>query len=176
MPLAFGVCVALLLITATAFSTWQAMRASEARARTEIALKNSDEARVQAQGVSAYLLQTFRSIDPFLNGRDIRLEEILDRAVARLNSDFSGSLATKAELLHVLGQTYTELGLTTRAFDLLKEARSISQSIHGSDHPDTLHIKHIGSPDGSRRRFHCWRNPSSNPRQDLALMIVSHSP
>jgi serine/threonine protein kinase len=132
--------VALALITGFGVSTWQAVRARRAEAKTEIALKESEQARLQAQAVSKYLVQAFRSPDPNQDGRDIKMADVLDRAVADLDANFAGSPKIKGELLDALGQTYTGLGLTAKALDVLEEARTVNQAALGPDHPDTLGV------------------------------------
>jgi serine/threonine protein kinase len=134
------IAVALALVAGFGVSTWQTVRARRAEAETEIALKDSEEARLQAQAVSKYLVQAFRSPDPNQDGRDIKMADVLDRAVADLDANFAGSPKIKGELLDALGQTYTGLGLTTKALDVLKKARAVDQAVLGPDHPDTLGV------------------------------------
>src|ERR1041384_2556147 len=133
LAFAAGTTILMTLLTGTVVSSWQAMRARQAKRETENALKDSEEARLQAQAVSKYLVQTFQSIDPYRDGRDIRVVDVLDRAAANLDADFAGSPATRGELLDALGQSYCALGLTAKALDVLEKARAVHQSVLGPD-------------------------------------------
>jgi tetratricopeptide (TPR) repeat protein len=140
--LAFAATTAILvtLLAGTVVSSWQAVRARRAKTETENALKDSEEARLQAQAVSKYLVQAFRSPDPNQDGRDIKVADVLDRAAADLDANFAGSPKIKGELLDALGQTYTGLGLTAKALDVLEKARAVNQAVLGPDHPGTLGV------------------------------------
>jgi serine/threonine protein kinase len=150
--LATAAAFALLLVGATAVSTWQAWRATraerlaesrlsetrKAQAATQRALKESEEARAQAEAVSAFLTQAFRSPDPGQEGRQIKVADLLDRAVETLDKSFTGSPATKGALLDALGETYHGLGLYDKAIETHGKARALREATLGPDHPDTL--------------------------------------
>jgi hypothetical protein len=80
-----------------------------AKKETEEALARSEESRRQAQAVSKFLVQSFRSPDPSQDGRQIKVVELLDRAAGNLDVQFAGDPTTKAELLNSLGRTYQPL-------------------------------------------------------------------
>jgi serine/threonine protein kinase/tetratricopeptide (TPR) repeat protein len=143
---------AAVLITATAFSTRQAWRASRAEAvarrrleevqragaAREAALKQSEEARAQSEAVSSFLVEAFRSPDPAQSGREVKVADVLDRASKRLDQQFAGSPATQAALLDALGTTYRGLGLYDKAVSLHTKAAAVREAALGPDHPDTL--------------------------------------
>ena len=83
----------------------------EAQIETENALTQSEEARQEAQAVSNFLVDAFRSPDPTQDGRQVKVADVLDRAAARIQQGFAGSSVTKAALLDALGTTYVGLGL-----------------------------------------------------------------
>src|SRR5262249_1334796 len=76
--------------------------------------------------------------DPSGDGRAIRVVDLLDRATANLEKEFTVSAATKGMLLAALSQTYDGLGLRDNALALLEKARLIRQAALGPDHPDTI--------------------------------------
>ena len=84
---------------------------SAAKKETEEALARSEESRRQAEAVSKFLVDAFRSPDPRLDGRQIKVADLLDRAVAQLDDQFAGDPRIRAELLDAVGQTYFSLGL-----------------------------------------------------------------
>jgi len=132
--------VTISLIVGALVSTWQAVRATRAKQETARALMNSEESRVRAEAVSKYLVRTFQAIDPYRDGRDLKMAVVLDRAVANLDDHFADSPTTMAELLDALGQAYTGLGMTAKGLALLEKAKAIDQVALGDDHPDTLGI------------------------------------
>jgi tetratricopeptide (TPR) repeat protein len=152
---AFGALLAL----GAAVSTYQAVRATAARDRaeraerlaaqrfvavqkandqTQRALADSEEARRQAEAVSRRLVEMFRRTDPLLDGRQVKVVNLLDPAARDLDAEFPGASKIKGELLHTLGGTYSGLGLYDRAAELLARALSVRQAALGPDHPDTL--------------------------------------
>jgi tetratricopeptide (TPR) repeat protein len=112
----------------------------KAQAATRTALAQSEESRNQAEAVSAFLVEAFRSPDPSQSGREVKVVDILDPASARLEREFAGSRATKAALLDDLGITYRTLGLADKAVSLHTQARTIRAAFLGPDHADTLSV------------------------------------
>ena len=90
-----------------------------AKTATDVAFVQSEESRKQAQAVSNFLVEAFRSPDPSRDGREIKVADVLDGASNRLDKEFAGSKATKGALLNELGRTYMGLGLYDRAASLL---------------------------------------------------------
>jgi eukaryotic-like serine/threonine-protein kinase len=110
----------------------------KAQAETKAALAQSEESRKQAEAVSSFLVDAFRSPDPAQTGREVRVADVLDRASSKLDKEFSGSPATKGVLLDALGETYMGLGLYNQAVSLETRARAVREAALGPDHPDTL--------------------------------------
>jgi serine/threonine protein kinase/tetratricopeptide (TPR) repeat protein len=150
--LATAAAFALVLVGATAVSSWEAWRATrsealaearlsetrKAQATTQEALKQSEEARKQAEAVSTFLTEAFRSPDPSQGGRELKVADVLDRAVGTLDKGFTGSPATKGALLDALGRTYVGLGLYEKAIAVHEKGRALREAALGPDHPDTL--------------------------------------
>jgi hypothetical protein len=135
----------LLLIGSATVSTYLAIRANQAlaeakgaKARTDEALKESEESGKQAKAVGEFLVEAFRSPDPTLDGRQVKVADVLDRAGERLDQPFAGSQATRGALLRALGATYAGLGLYDKAVSLHTKARTVREAALGPDHPDTL--------------------------------------
>ncbi len=108
-----------------------------------------DETRAalaQSEAITAFLVEALRSPDPTLDGQDLKVVDVLDRAGQRLESSFGGTQASKAVLLHALGETYYGLGLYDRATQLHAKALAVRQAVLGPDHPDTLTTRdHLGN-------------------------------
>jgi tetratricopeptide (TPR) repeat protein/tRNA A-37 threonylcarbamoyl transferase component Bud32 len=114
----------------------------DAKKATDAALVQSEESRQQAETVSAFLVEAFRSPNPEQDGRQVKVVDVLDQAGQRLDEEFSGSQATKGKLLDTLGTTYRGLGLYDKAVSLHAKARAQLETALGPDHPDTLRSRY----------------------------------
>ena len=110
----------------------------DAKAATEDALAESKESSKQAEAVSEFLVEAFRSPDPTQDGRTVKVVDLLDGAANRLDTKFVGSQATERRLLSTLGQTYESLGVLDRAAAIYTKLLSLSEAALGPDHADTL--------------------------------------
>jgi serine/threonine protein kinase len=120
-------------------ATTQALEQTrKAQAETQMALAQSEESRRQAEAVSTFLVDAFRSPDPRQTGRDVKVIDVLDEARAKIEQRFAGSQQTKGALLDALGQTYKGLGLYASAVDTHTRARAVREAALGPEHPDTL--------------------------------------
>jgi serine/threonine protein kinase/tetratricopeptide (TPR) repeat protein len=113
-----------------------------ANVRLKRANDETNMALAQADAVSTFLVEAFRSPDPSLDGRQVKVADVLDQASKGLDQGFEGSQATLGALLNALGLTYHGLGLGDRAVSLLTRARAVSESALGPDHPHTLATRH----------------------------------
>lgn len=119
-----GVLIVLALLGGLAGMAWQA-RTAAAEAR-------------KAEAMNTFLLDLLTAPDPREQGRDVRVATLLDQAVENLDDQFSGSPETEAQMRHVLGVTYRELGLLAEADSQLSLALDIRQSRLVDDHRDVL--------------------------------------
>jgi serine/threonine protein kinase len=109
-----------------------------AKQATDRALAESQESRKQTDAVNSFMVEVLRSPDPSADGRAIRVVDLLNRATAKLDKEFTGSAATKGMLLAALSETYIGLGLRDHALALLGKARLMRQAALGPDHADTI--------------------------------------
>ena len=113
------------LLRALSAESLAEQRLGEVRdARDEIrgALIESEAARRQAQAVAHYLVHVLRSPDPALAGRDVKVADVLARALKELDSGLADQPVVKASLLDAVGQTYLSLGMPVEAVAVLEEA------------------------------------------------------
>jgi tetratricopeptide (TPR) repeat protein len=148
--LATAAAFALVLVAATAVSKWEAWRATraetlakKAQTATQAALKESEEARAQAEAVSKFMVEAFRSPDPGQDGRQVKVADLLDRAVEKVEREFVGEPSVKAALLGALGRTYLGLGLYDNAGVTLEKAKTVREAALGPDHPDTVMTRNV---------------------------------
>jgi tetratricopeptide (TPR) repeat protein len=122
---------AAVIVIAAIVSTLLAIRATTAE-------RQASQRLAESEAVSRRLVDIFRRPDPGVDGRQVKVADLLDQAARDLDAEFAGAPKTKGELLHTLGQTYHGLGLYDRAADLLTKALAVRQAALGPDHPDTL--------------------------------------
>lgn len=109
-----GLSVAAALVVATVVSVNLAVRAWAAE-------KLATERLAASEAVPEFLIHALRSPDPSKSGREVRVVEVLDQAVAEARSRFATQPLVRARLLETLGQTYHGLGLYAEAAELLGE-------------------------------------------------------
>jgi tetratricopeptide (TPR) repeat protein len=122
--------VALALVLGTVVSTSFAIEARRRAAANLRLASEADAKRQQAEAISGYLSDTFRSPDPERDGRGITVVEMLDRAVTKLHEQFADQPLIEADLAAGLGQTYLSLGQFSAAIKLLERSRDLMQK-HG---------------------------------------------
>ncbi len=105
-------------------------RQAEARARTDAEVKGH---------VADFLKNLFKVSDPDeARGSNVTARELLDKAAAAIGTQLSAEPPTQAELAEIMGEVYTNLGLSSRAVPLFKKAVEIRGRVLGPEHPDTL--------------------------------------
>ncbi len=110
----------------------------KAQKATAAALEQSEESLKQAEAVSRFLITTFRKPDPSVQGKDVKVAQILDQALATLDRGYAGSQATRGALLEALGRSYEGLGLYPKSEEAFRKAREVRKAALGPDHRATL--------------------------------------
>ncbi len=127
---AVGVFLALALgLVAT---SWQAARARAERA----------DALRQAQRVELlldFLLgDMLTAVDPWEDGREVRVVELLDRAAANLEATLATAPDLEVLIRGVLGEVYRNLGLFAQAEPHLRRAHELEALVRGARAPETF--------------------------------------
>ena len=164
--------VATILLLATCISIWQAVRATQAgrlaserlvEAETERdranrerdraisaeqlaaqRLRESEQARQDAEAVSTFLREVFASPDPRRDGRTFTVAEMLDRAVERLATDLANQPHRQAVLRRAIARSYHGLGLADTAIPLQELVRDYFLEQSGPEHPNTIRaMRHL---------------------------------
>ncbi|MBN1855191.1 MAG: serine/threonine protein kinase [Pirellulales bacterium] len=102
------------------------------------ALKNEMTARKEADEVRERFIGAFRSPNPELDGRDIKVVDVLDRFVDELEQEKDMPPTLRAALTSTIGRTYSALGRYKEALPLHEKALKLRQVHLGLDHPDSL--------------------------------------
>jgi serine/threonine protein kinase len=129
-------------------TTWQYLQAAEnlvaaneALANEQQALKKEREAleveqtaRIKAQRISALFSRTYRRSSPGMDGRQLKVVDMLDLTAEKIGAEFADDQETKWELQYELAKTYRELGVYEPAADLLK---NIYEELIDSDYRES---------------------------------------
>ena len=123
--------VALLLLAVTIGGSWFGWQQSQLR-------KVAESERQRAEAVRDYLVQTFRSPDPWQEGPDVTVAKALNNAILQLDDDWPEATPSKAALCSAFAETLISWGEYDRAVELSRRSLKIHQDAFGSDHPETL--------------------------------------
>ncbi len=126
---------ALLLVVGLAVAVVVSTRAmlSAQAARTEAELEAQ-----RSTAMNSFLVETLRSADPRVGGRDVRVVDLLAQAAEKASSTFADQPSLEATMLETLGYTYAGLGQPRDGEPLLKRALELRVRELGPVHEDTL--------------------------------------
>lgn len=126
----------LILVSAAAFSFWQASQAREARdlakARLVVAERErnaKDVALKDAEAVSRLFSEVMRRPSPEIDGRTVTVVQALEGTFRKLNEDYVGDPKRHAMLLQVLAETYENLGLMEKSIEVRRKALDVLRSL-----------------------------------------------
>ena len=109
-------------------------KASEAQAN---AIKATEE-KDRAEKALRFLVQTFRKPDPSIDGRTLKVVDLLHHAVKDLDPSFRDQPLMKATLLSAIGETFSGLGMSSESLKAFERAWNVRRERLGADHSDTL--------------------------------------
>jgi tRNA A-37 threonylcarbamoyl transferase component Bud32 len=112
-------------------------QARRARDATTAALTQSEESRKEAEAVSSFMVDALKKPDPSVDGKDVRVADVLDQAAAGLEHGFAGSAASQGALLDALGRSYLGLGLYSKAEEAHRKALERREKTLGPTHRET---------------------------------------
>ena len=98
----------------------------------------ADTARNEAEKVSEFLVEIFRSPDPILDNNAMTVEQLLDQARNRIETDLQDDALLQAKLLGVIGTSFYGRGHYQQAAECAKRSYHIYQGTLGSKDPCTL--------------------------------------
>lgn len=125
-----GVAAAVAFLALIAFHTWRL--AHEQRVARAEALK--------AEQISEFLQEMLGAADPYADGRDVKVADLLDRAAQRVDADLREQAEVADAVRRTLGTTYGNLGLYDKATELLEStlASQRNRAEEGSEVATTL--------------------------------------
>lgn len=102
----------------------------------ELSTKPENDGAKEAKAISEFLSSLFPG--EVAGGRNLKVADVLDQAVAKLETNKTIPPARRAMLQRSLASTYRDLGLYRQAITLLEAARNYHLATSGPEHPDTL--------------------------------------
>ncbi len=133
--LAAATSITLVLVTATAVSTWLAVRATRAE---KLAAAEAQTRRELADFLQNDLLSQASPSEQA--DRDLKLRTVLDRAAKKIEERFTDQPLVEASLRETISRTYVWLGDYEVARHQLERAYAVSRDQLGAAHPTTLRI------------------------------------
>jgi serine/threonine protein kinase/tetratricopeptide (TPR) repeat protein len=140
----------LLLVAATAISSWQAVRATraEGQAKTNLAEAQKQEAGAKKSAAQAKAIADFFR-DKVISaarppgqdgglGRDVKLRDALNRAEASIAGRFPDEPEVEATIRDALGQSYIYLGEPEAALRQYERALELLRISRGPEAPPTI--------------------------------------
>src|SRR5208282_1606405 len=126
---------ATLLVLLAGFVVTQAVELHRIRLERDRANRERD----RATRVTDFMTRMFKVSDPSeARGNSITAREILDKASTDVDTGLSKDPELQAQMMHVMGNVYANLGLNPRALSLDQRALEIRRRVLGPEHPDTL--------------------------------------
>lgn len=98
--------------------------------------RTAETERQKAWQVVTFLQEMLASPNPYEDGRDVKVIDILDRTSARIELELDNQPAVEASVRHTLGITYRELGLIDEAKNQLAQALEIRDRLFSNPHPE----------------------------------------
>jgi serine/threonine protein kinase len=113
---------------------WQARLASAER----------DQARREkerTEQLNVFLQSILSAASPSQKGKDARVVEVMDDAVARVDQELEGQPELKVKALNTIGTTYNDLGLPDKAESVFRKALNILAADSGADPAEAAETK-----------------------------------
>ncbi len=126
--------VLLAIVTGLIVSIWQARVAARER-------NQARQEQAKAEQLNKFLQSILSAATPEDRGKDAKVIDVLNDAAQRINTEFAGQPALKAQALFTIGATFLRLGQDTQAEAVLTEALQLNSSIYGSDSKEVAACK-----------------------------------
>lgn len=125
--------LSLALLVTTALAVHAMLQESRASGRAQLAA-------AREHVVNDFLVKLLQSPDPSVQGRDVRVIDLIDQALASARSDLANQPRAQAQVLSTLGGSLAGLGETERGIAVMQEARSTMLSYESARSHEVLEI------------------------------------
>lgn len=141
--------------------TLQARAIERQRQRAEVEAAKAAE-------VERFVLGLFESSDPGVAlGREVTARELLERGVARADTELAGQPKVQARLWSALGEIHGELGLQDAGIALIERALAQQRGLYGERHPEVADsLRRLGT---LARRSADWKVAGDALERAVAL-------
>jgi tetratricopeptide (TPR) repeat protein len=134
--------------------------------------KKAEEEAEITKTINQFLQETLATADPFQEGKEVKVLEILDRAAERIDREFPDRPEIEASLRQTLGVTYFNNGRYDKAEEQLGKALEIRRRMQGEEDADTLYtMNRLGAVFRDQGRF---QEAESVLRRSLDLCLNLH--
>jgi serine/threonine protein kinase len=104
-----------------------------------VQLRRITRERDRADRISAFMTGMFKVSDPSeARGNSVTAREILDKAAKEIDTGLSNDPELQAKMMFTMANTYSGLGLDSRARPLLERVVEIQRRVLGPENPQTL--------------------------------------
>ena len=122
-------------MTGTSLALVRANRAQESERRereaAQRAQSTAENAERRTAAINSYLLkEVFRSPDPWADGKDVRVAEVLDRSARNVGSAFPDDPDLRAAIQYAIGSSFLSLDMPEPAAPLLDAALQTRVQLH----------------------------------------------
>ena len=115
------------------------IQARTARKERDSALRERD----RANRIADFMTGIFKVSDPHETvGQTVTARQLLEKASEDINNNLIEEPEVRAQLLHVMGRAYLNLGLFSRAEGLFRQGIQASKSLGQEEDRDTLRMTH----------------------------------
>lgn len=104
--------------------------------------RDAAQERDRAESSLRFLVAAFRKPDPTVDGRTVKVVDLLDQAVQDLDRTAGDQPLMNATLLAAIGKTYGGLGMAGESLSAFEKSYEVRARLLGEDHPDALESLH----------------------------------
>lgn len=108
------------------------------RKAADLARREAQSAEARTRRVLEYLVSAFRKPDPAVDGREVRVADVLAQARGDLNAKLGDAPRERGALLQAIAKTYQGLGLYQLSVEAHAEAYAIRTATLGAKHHESL--------------------------------------
>jgi tetratricopeptide (TPR) repeat protein len=133
--LASAAAFALTLVAVTLALAWSFVSVRRERDRTVAALAESE-------AVTKFLTDMLGAANPYRQGRDVKVVQVVDRAARDIASNLGGQPLVQARIRRTIGETYGSIGLFDQAEPHIQAALEIHRRLLGPGARETLETEY----------------------------------
>ena len=119
------------------------VKANRERDKAEQEKIKANQARDRTKKAFDYMVSAFTKPNPFLNGKDLKVADVLIQASEKLDSDFEGDDIDRATLWRALARSFEGLGLHDESTKAANKAIAIYEKRHSPTDKKALEMRSL---------------------------------